>query len=198
MKTVPVVRLDHLSDAEKRAYILADNKIALNAGWDTELLATELGELADLSFDIDLDLEITGFETGQIDAILHGFVEPASAKNDEDELPQASKVVVAKRGDIWQLGGHRIMCGDARESEAVGKLFEGNIASLVLTDPPYNVKVQGHRPNTTSSHLLQEKCLTKSSKPSCARAYKSCLRIQQMARYSLSSWTGVTLRYCCP
>lgn len=141
---VPVVCLSHLSDAETRAYILADNKIALNAGWDSELLALELGELADQLPEIDLDLEITGFEMGEIDVLLSDHEDPAPPQSDEDALPVLKDVVVAKPGDIWHLGENCIMCGDARDTDAIADLFAGQTASLVLTDPPYNVRVQGH------------------------------------------------------
>lgn len=144
LNEVPVVCLSHLSDAEKRAYILADNKIALNAGWDSELLATELGELGDLLPDLEIALEITGFETGEIDIILTDYEEPSSSVRKEDEVPVALGAVYAKLGDIWQLGGHRLCCGDARDASAVRILFGEDVANLVITDPPYNVKVQGH------------------------------------------------------
>lgn len=144
LNEVPVVCLSHLSDAEKRAYILADNKIALNAGWDSELLAMELGELADLVPEIGLDLELTGFETGEIDILLSDHEEPAPSQNDEDALPAPKDAIVAKPGDIWQLGDHRVLCGDARDTDEVADLFAGQTASLVLTDPPYNVQIQGH------------------------------------------------------
>lgn len=141
---VPVMCLSHLSDAEKRTYILADNKIALNAGWDGELLALELGELADLLPEIHLDLEITGFETGEIDVLLADHDDLVPSQSDEDLLPSLQKVVTARPGDIWHLGDHRILCGDARDADANADLFAGQTASLVLTDPPYNVPVQGH------------------------------------------------------
>lgn len=144
LSEVPIVRLCHMSDAEKRAYVLADNKIALNAGWDTELLAIELGELADLLPEIDLDLEITGFETGEIDILLTDQEEPSQSSNEEDQLPEPSDVAVAKPGDIWRLGHHRVLCGDARDAGTIADLVSGEVAAMVLTDPPYNVKVQGH------------------------------------------------------
>lgn len=144
LKDVPVVCLSHLNDAETRAYILADNKIALNAGWDSELLASELGELADLLPEIDLDLEITGFDMGEIDVLLSDHEAPAPSQSDEDALPELEDVVVAKPGDIWHLGDNRIMCGDARDTDAIADLFAGQTASMVLTDPPYNVRIQGH------------------------------------------------------
>jgi len=139
MKTVPIVRLDHLSEAEKRAYILADNKIALNAGWDSELLATELGELSNLLPELNLNVDLSGFEVGEIDLILSDFEEPNAAASKEDEVPETLNTVVSRRGDIWQLGQHRLQCGDARDAEAVQRLFDGKTAQLVVTDP-----LQGH------------------------------------------------------
>ena len=133
-----------MNDAEKRAYILADNKIALNAGWDSELLAAELGDLADLLPEIDLDLDITGFDTGEIDLLLTDHEDPDPPSGKEDEVPLPLDVGVARRGDIWQLGPHRVCCGDARDSVAARDLFAGLVADMVLTDPPYNVKIQGH------------------------------------------------------
>lgn len=141
---VPVVCLSHLSDAEKRAFILADNQIALNASWDSALLAVEIDELSVLLPEIDLDLEITGFETGQIDLLLSDHEDPAAAAADEDHLPEMPGACVSRPGDIWQLGGHRLLCGDARDADAIKALLDGKIAQLVITDPPYNVKVQGH------------------------------------------------------
>jgi len=144
LSEVPIVRLSHLSDAEKRAYILADNKIALNAGWDAELLALELGELADLLPEVDLDLEITGFETGEIDVFLTDHEAPAPSRCAEDEILEPSDVVVAKPGDIWRLDRHRVLCGDARDAGTIADLFIDQVAAMVLTDPPYNVKIHGH------------------------------------------------------
>lgn len=141
---VPVMRLSHLSAAEKRAYVLADNKIALNVGWDSELLAIEPGDLADLLPEIDLDLEITGFDTGEIDVILTHFEDPAPRPCKDDEIPTMSDVVNTKRGDIWHLGGHRLLCGEARMSDAEAALFAGQTATMVMTDPPYNVEILGH------------------------------------------------------
>ena len=141
---VPVMRLSHLSDAERRAYVLADNKIALNAGWDSELLSIELGDLADLLPAIDIDLEITGFATGEIDILLSDHEAPTPSQTEEDKLPEPASVLVSKPGDIWQLGEHQVLCGDARDAEAISEFFAGRSASLVITDPPYNVRIQGH------------------------------------------------------
>jgi len=141
---VPVVRLSHLSEAEKRAYVLADNKIALNAGWDGELLAAEIGDLAVLLPDIDLDLEITGFETGEIDLLLTDFEESGSSSAKEDRVPMPKETTVSQPGDVWHLGRHRVLCGDSRDAKAVAALWAERQADLVITDPPFNVRVQGH------------------------------------------------------
>ena len=144
LEEVPVVCLSHLNAAEKRAYILADNKIALNAGWDGELLSSELAELTELLPDLDLDIDLTGFDAGEIDLILSDHEAQSPSSNEEDEVPCVKEITVSKRGDIWQLGAHRLLCGDARDASAVRDLMRSETAQMVITDPPYNVKVQGH------------------------------------------------------
>lgn len=141
LEEVPVVCLNHLSDAEKRAYILADNKIALNAGWDGELLSTELAELTILLPELDLNLDLTGFDAGEIDLILTDHEESGRSSDKEDEIPNIPDVAVSNRGDIWELDGHRVLCGDARDVDAVQHLMGRETAQMVITDPPYNVKV---------------------------------------------------------
>lgn len=136
---VPVLELRHLTDAQKRAYILADNKLAEKAGWDTELLALELGELA--SLDLAFDLTLTGFEMGEIDALIH-----AGRQDDEEaEVPEPDPgPPVTQPGDIWQIGPHRLICGDATDPGIHAQLLEGRKADLIFTDPPYNVPIDGH------------------------------------------------------
>ncbi len=104
----------------------------------------ELGELADLLPEISLDVEITGFETGEIDLLLADFEEHDVASKSDEEPPELSEDIVSKPGDIWQLGHHRLICGDARDLGVAANLFDGDLAELVITDPPYNVRVQGH------------------------------------------------------
>lgn len=142
MENVPTVRLSHLSDADKRAYILADNKLAEKAGWDREILAIELQSLIDLTFDI----ELTGFETAEIDLLLDEAREAAlSPSGPEDSVPlYAAGAAVSRLGDVWLLGQHRLLCGDARERAAYDALLEGAKAQFVFTDPPYNVPIDGH------------------------------------------------------
>jgi DNA modification methylase len=139
---VPVVRLSHLSEAEKRAYILADNKLAERAGWDRELLAIELQGLVDLNFEIDL----TGFETTEIDFILEDAREASGIQTGpEDDTPAyAGGVAVSQVNDLWALGNHRLLCGDAREQVSYDMLLEGQKAQFVFTDPPYNVAIDGN------------------------------------------------------
>ena len=142
METVPTVRLSHLSDADKRAYILADNKLAEKAGWDREILAIELQALIDLN----VEVELTGFETAEIDILLDEAREAGnSPTGPEDAVPPfASGAAVSRLGDVWLLGQHRLLCGDAREQQTYDALLEGAKAQFVFTDPPYNVPINGH------------------------------------------------------
>jgi DNA modification methylase len=139
---VPTCRLSHLSEADKRAYVLADNKLAENAGWDKELLAIELQGLIEL----EVDIELTGFDMAEIDFILEEAREATdAASGPEDEPPQPSSgPAVTQTGDLWLLGSHRLLCGDARDQAAYAQLLEGAKAEFVFTDPPYNVAIDGH------------------------------------------------------
>jgi DNA modification methylase len=140
--TVPVVRLSHLNEAEKRAYVLADNRLAEKACWDPEILAIELQGLIDIGFDV----ELTGFETPEIDLILEDFADSSrELLTADDQIPDLSLgPPVSRVGDLWVLGAHRLLCGDARLSATYTKLLDGQIADLVVTDPPYNVRIDGH------------------------------------------------------
>jgi DNA modification methylase len=140
LPNVPVIVLSDLSDAEKRALALADNKIALNAGWDRQLLAEELGELADLLPECNLDLEITGFEAAEIDGLLGDLVDPEL--DPADDVPPVPRTPVTKAGDLWELGPHRLLCGDARSAIDVQRALGVEAATMVITDPPYNVPIR--------------------------------------------------------
>jgi DNA modification methylase len=138
---VPTCQLSHLSEADKRAYILADNKLAEKAGWDRELLAIELQGLVDLNFEV----ELTGFEMAEIDVILDEAKEANDAETGpEDDVLQPSGPAVTKPGDLWVLGNNRLLCGDARDQGAYDRLLEGAKAEFVFTDPPYNVAIEGN------------------------------------------------------
>jgi ParB-like nuclease domain len=144
--SVPTVRLAHLNAAQRRAYVLADNKLALNAGWDHELLGIELQALLDLEFDV----ELTGFSTAEIDVVLDDVSEgaPDGRTEAEDEIPSPAKnaaaTAVTRPGDVWSLGRHRLICGDAREQAVFDLLMPGERADLLFTDPPYNMPIDGH------------------------------------------------------
>ncbi len=140
---VPVVRLSHLTPAERRAYVLADNKLALNAGWDSEVLAIELQGLIDLDFDVTL----TGFSLAEVDFALDHAREasPATVDDDADRIvAPSSGPAVSRTGDLWRLGRHRLLCGDARLGEDVDRLVGGEKIDLIFTDPPYNVAIDGN------------------------------------------------------
>jgi ParB-like chromosome segregation protein Spo0J len=128
---VPVIVLDHLTEIQRRAYILADNKIALNAGWDEELLAQELAALERAEFDLNL----LGFSQEELLALL---AEDLTGK-DEDAVPETPVIPVTRPGDIWLLGAHRVLCGDATHSSSLTALVGTAKADMVFTDPPYNV-----------------------------------------------------------
>jgi len=132
MTEVPVIQLSHLSDNQRKALIIADNKLALNAGWDEELLKIELNEL----LDADFDLELIGFDKDELDELLRP-VETTEGLTDEDAVPEVPEEPKTKPGDIYQLGRHRLMCGDSTSIDAVEKLMDGQKADMVFTDPPY-------------------------------------------------------------
>ena len=142
LTAVPSIRLSHMSATEKRAYIIADNEIAIKAGWDREILAIELQGLIDLGFEV----ELTGFEPAEIDLILCDWKEAsAEAATPEDQHAEPSEAATVSRlGDLWVLGSHRLLCGDARSSEAYKTLLGVDRADLIFTDPPYNVPIKGH------------------------------------------------------
>lgn len=135
---VPCVFAEHLTEAQKKAYILADNRIALNAGWDDELLALELGELKDLDF----DLELTGFDTKEIEKLFNANAGEVQ-EDDFDVDAEMEKPTFSKPGDIWTVGRHRVICGDSTKPETFTVLLQGKKVNLIVTDPPYNVDYEG-------------------------------------------------------
>lgn len=141
LETVPVLRIEHLTDEQKRMFALADNKIALNASWDMEMLRQDVVELSAL--DLNLDLEITGFETAEIDLLIDGPTQAVKADR-ADIVPKVEALAVSRLGDLWLLGDHRLLCGDACDAAAYAELMDGEQARVVFTDPPYNVPIDGH------------------------------------------------------
>ena len=140
---VPCVRLEHMTPAQRQAYVLADNKLALNAGWDEELLALELQDLSVL--DPTFDIGLTGFTIAEVDGLIEGLaVEDPMSPEDEALPPLGDGRAVTQSGDIWRLGKHRLICGDALSRRVVATLMAGDTAQMVFTDPPYNVPIKGH------------------------------------------------------
>jgi DNA modification methylase len=137
---LPAVFVSGLSDAERRAYILADNKLTENAGWDRAGLAVELRDLAPLLIEVGLDLALTGFETPEIDSLMGDLVDPE--QDPIDYVPEIVVSPVSRRGDLWLLNRHRLLCGDAKMLAAVRQLMGGHRATMVFTDPPFNVRIK--------------------------------------------------------
>lgn len=138
LKEVPCIFVEHLTEAQKRAYILADNRLAMNAGWDEEMLAVELSELEGMEF----DLSLLGFDESELNQYLYD--EENIQDDDFDVDEELNKPTFTKAGDIWQLGKHRLLCGDSTKSESYAILMEDKKANLVITDPPYNVNYEGN------------------------------------------------------
>lgn len=137
MDEVPVIVLDHLSKAQQRALVIADNQLALNAGWDMDMLKAEI---EDLKLD-DFDIDLLGFDEKFLDGLLEP--EPTTGLTDEDAVPEVPETPKTVLGDVWVLGNHRLMCGDSTSIDAVDKLMNGAKADMVFTDPPYGVDYKG-------------------------------------------------------
>lgn len=137
LEEVPCIELNHLTEAQKKAYVIADNQLALNSGWDLDMLKLEVESLNEMEFDIDL----LGFD----DEFMSGLLEEEQSEGltDEDDCPEPPEKPVSVLGDIWQLGDHRLMCGDSTSIDAVEKLMDGHKADMVFTDPPYGVDYDG-------------------------------------------------------
>jgi DNA modification methylase len=134
---VPVIELAHMTESQKKAYVIADNQLAMNAGWDTSMLTLELSDLKEVGFSLD----ILGFDPKELDNLLEP--EQVDGLTDEDAVPEVPEEPKTKLGDIYQLGNHRLMCGDSTSIDAVEKLMDGQKADMVFTDPPYNVAFNG-------------------------------------------------------
>ena len=139
LSEVPVIVLDHLSETQKRAYVIADNKLAENAGWDNELLQLEIAALQQEDFNVDL----IGFDVEEL-ALLLAAQDATEGMTDEDAVPELPEVPITRTDDLWILGNHRLVCGDATLQSDVDRLMAGDTADLVFTDPPYNVDYEGY------------------------------------------------------
>lgn len=151
LKQVPCVKESHLTETQRRAYIIADNKLSLNAGWDDEILAIELSELQGADFDLDL----LGFDESELASI---FEDDKEVEDDDfDVEEELNKPCFSKAGDIWTLGRHRLICGDATKEETYKRLMDGKKANLVVTDPPYNVNYEGSAGKIKNDNMNTDK-----------------------------------------
>jgi len=139
MTEVPVIVLDHLTEAQRRALVLADNRLALDAGWDEEMLRVELASLQEDGFDLDL----VGFTDEELEDLLRDPEETRDGLTDEDAVPEEQETAITVPGDVWVLGDHRLLCGDATSMDAIQTVLAGGLADMVFTDPPYNVDYVG-------------------------------------------------------
>ena len=141
LEEIPAIRLSDLTKAQVQAYVIADNRLAELAGWDEELLSIELKALCEI--ELDFDIEVIGFNTAEIDGLVLGPTEP---DDDADRVPEidADAPPITVPGDLWQLGKHRLLCGDARDPRSFETLLDGELAQMVFTDPPYNVPIDGN------------------------------------------------------
>ncbi len=185
LEQVPVIVLNHLSEAQKRAYIIADNQLALSAGWDDELLRSELAALQNESFDVSL----IGFEDEELARML-AAQEAVDGLTDEDAVPELPRTPASVTGDVWLLGEHRLLVGDATQRADVDRLMGGDLADLIFTDPPYNVDYTGY----TEEHLTikGDRMAEADFKQFLESAFKAC-RAMVKPRASLyvshsSSW----------
>jgi 16S rRNA G966 N2-methylase RsmD len=137
LERVPCLRLEGLTEAQKRAYVIADNKLALNAGWDEQMLAIEIKELQGLEFDLGL----LGFDAGELDELLALGDATPEGETDADAVPEVQAEAVTRPGDVWVLGRHRVMCGDSTDAGTVALLMNGEKADMVYTDPPYGISI---------------------------------------------------------
>ena len=159
LKEVPVVILDHLSETQKKAYIIADNKLAENAGWDEEILASELADLKNEDFNLDL----IGFEDQELEKIFANLYEKENEQETE-EIPDTEEKPISKSGDVWILGKHKVICGDSCKEETYQLLLENELADMLFTDPPYNVdygnsmkdKVRGNNAKILNDNLGED------------------------------------------
>jgi ParB-like chromosome segregation protein Spo0J len=142
MADVPTITIAGLSDSEKRAIVIADNRLPERAVWDFDLLREHFRNL----IEVDFEVELSGFTTGEIDLVMDGKPAPITANDPADDLTgfTLSGPAVSHLGDIWELGRHRLMCGDALRGDDYEQLLRGDFAQMLVSDPPYNVKIDGH------------------------------------------------------
>jgi DNA modification methylase len=168
---VPTICCDGWTEAQTRAYVIADNKLALNAGWDVELLRVELEDLECFGFDLDL----TGFDPDEINALQPEVLNPGLT--DEDAVPEPPETPVTVLGDIWVLGRHRLMCGDSTAIDAVESLMDGQSADMVFTDPPYNIDYGNIKHPKFKVRAIENDNMSRSDFADFCAAFAACIKI---------------------
>lgn len=180
LKEVPTLQVDHLTDTQRKAYILADNQLALNAGWDTEMLKLELAGLDDVGF----NLELLGFD---LDAL--GDLGVQELELEEQEVPEPAEDPISKLGDLWTLGNHRLMCGDSTSADEVEKLMGGQKADLVFTDPPYNTGMTAKSQSSSNGGTLWKGNSKSGGKPRLSHMFDD--------KYTDDEWQKFIHDFCC-
>jgi DNA methylase/ParB-like nuclease domain len=152
IEEIPTIMLENLTEAQARAFMIADNRLTENAAWDDRLLTEQLKTLSEV--ELDFSLEATGFEMGEIDVMIEGLSAATEGEQDPaDEFSdETNKVPVSRLGDLWHLDKHRVLCADATQPSSYSKLMAGQKAALVFTDPPYNVRIDGHATGLGKTH----------------------------------------------
>jgi hypothetical protein len=166
MTDVPTITVAGLSDSEKRAIVIADNRLPERAVWDFDLLREHFRNL----IEVDFEVELSGFTTREVDLVIDGKPVPITANDSADDLTgfTLDRPAVSQAGDIWELGRHRLMCGDARRCDDYERLLRGDFAQMIVTDPPYNVRIQGHAMGRGEIKALQ----TNFKMPAATSAYE--------------------------
>jgi hypothetical protein len=147
--TVPAIRLSHLTESQRMAFLIADNRLIENSSWDERMLGEQLKILSELN--LDFELEAIGFEVPEIDLLIDGLNTVPEADPD-DRLPETSDSAVTVAGNLWQLGKHRVLCGNSLAPDSYERLMQGERADLLITDSPYNVVIDGHATGNGSIH----------------------------------------------
>jgi len=182
LQAVPCIRLAHLSDTQRKAYVIADNRLALNAGWDDQMLTLELQELDGENF----DLSLLGFEADELNALLNPIKE-TEGLTDEDAVPDVPEEPKTKPGDIYQLGRHRLMCGDSTSIDAVEKLMDGQKADILFTDPPYGIDFAPQR--GTHGKILNDALAGQEFNDFLDGVFSSAFSVMKPDTYAFV-WTG--------
>ena len=177
MDQVPAIRLEDLTPAQVRAYVIADNRLAEDAGWDEQTLKIELQNIV---LEDEIDISLTGFEVPELDIILNG---DAVEDDPADEMPEEQAAIISQPGDLWQLGTHRILCGDSRSEQFYVQLMANERAAIVFTDPPYNVVIDGHA-SGNGAHRHQEFAMASGEMTAAEFTEFLTTVLKQLARWS--------------